>query len=162
MDSIFNIGGIHCIYQCLPLLVVSQRVCFTHYCHMVHTKDLLNGVCEIFLGKTLQSKLVLVMCLCWLIGDTVILPFQKSIPININSFLFSIGIYIPLYYLGTFSHQWKVPSLSIVRIHQCPLIGRFFKCLMSTHVFTLSRMYWVPWFPLSLLVGCLTFIIGIH
>ena len=57
MDSIFNIGGINCIYQCLPLLVVSQRVFFMHYSHMVHKKDLLNGVCEFFLAKTLQNTL---------------------------------------------------------------------------------------------------------
>ena len=57
MDSIFNIGGIHCIYQRLPLLVVSERLFFMHYCHMVHTKDLLSGVCEFCLAKTLQHTL---------------------------------------------------------------------------------------------------------
>ena len=36
------------------------------------------------------------------------------------------------------------------------------KCLTSTHLFTLVRLHYVPWFPFSLSVGYLTSVNGIH
>ena len=46
-------------------------------------------------------------------------------------------------------------------IHHCPLIDGFFKCLTPTPLFTLVRMYSVPWYLISLLVGCIMFVNGI-
>ena len=43
-----------------------------------------------------------------------------------------------------------------------PLSMDYFNCSNSTHLFTLVRLHFVPWFPFSVSMGYLTSVNGIH
>ena len=70
---------------------------------------------------------------------------NASLPTNIfptMSTIFLWEIYLDtFYYVRQCIHQCKYPSLLKVQNHQCPLIDKLYKCLVTTPLIKLAIMY---------------------